>query len=136
MDNEGEKIFNAQLFTNLSYNYEINNETEFETSNDKDINHDNFNFNDYKSIEAFINPLFEGDDFMKNDNHDNKEYVAYQSKEKSSFNNTKDKTNNNKKKKINKLKNYNIRKGDWLCNFCNNINFSFRIKCNLCGRDK
>ena len=47
------------------------------------------------------------------------------------------KTNKNKKKKkkkkINKLKNYNIRKGDWLCNDCNNLNFSFRFICNRCG---
>ena len=37
-----------------------------------------------------------------------------------------------KRKKINKLKNYNIRKGDWLCPNCNNINFSFRLICNKC----
>ena len=27
-----------------------------------------------------------------------------------------------------------IRVGDWICLFCNNLNFSFRIKCNRCGR--
>jgi hypothetical protein len=26
-----------------------------------------------------------------------------------------------------------IRAGDWICNFCNNLNFSFRVKCNRCG---
>ncbi len=49
------------------------------------------------------------------------------------------KNNNNgkkKKKKINKLKNYNIRKGDWLCPKCNNINFSFRAVCNICKISK
>ena len=26
-----------------------------------------------------------------------------------------------------------IRAGDWICNYCNNLNFSFRVKCNRCG---
>jgi len=26
-----------------------------------------------------------------------------------------------------------IRAGDWICNYCNNLNFSFRMKCNRCG---
>ena len=26
-----------------------------------------------------------------------------------------------------------IRAGDWICLYCNNLNFSFRIKCNRCG---
>ena len=26
-----------------------------------------------------------------------------------------------------------IRTGDWICLYCNNLNFSFRIKCNRCG---
>ena len=38
--------------------------------------------------------------------------------------------------KINKLKKYNIKKGDWLCPFCNNLNFSFRTVCNICGINK
>ena len=41
-----------------------------------------------------------------------------------------------RKKKINKLKNYNKRKGDWLCPKCNNINFSFRTICNICNITK
>jgi len=63
---------------------------------------------------------------------------------------------NNKKEKTNPLKNkfdevesiimlslanreeqtkypYEIRVGDWICLYCNNLNFSFRIKCNRCG---
>lgn len=28
------------------------------------------------------------------------------------------------------------RKGDWLCIKCNNLNFSFRKKCNICGTNK
>ena len=28
---------------------------------------------------------------------------------------------------------FEIRLGDWICCFCNNLNFAFRIKCNICG---
>ena len=28
------------------------------------------------------------------------------------------------------------KKVDWLCSFCNNLNYSFRIKCNRCGASK
>ena len=24
------------------------------------------------------------------------------------------------------------REGDWICNYCNNLNFAFRKKCNRC----
>ena len=37
-----------------------------------------------------------------------------------------------KNKNENKKKNFEERKGDWLCLFCNNLNFSFRTKCNRC----
>ena len=28
------------------------------------------------------------------------------------------------------------KKVDWICSFCNNINYSFRVKCNRCGASK
>ena len=31
---------------------------------------------------------------------------------------------------------FEIREGDWRCKKCNNLNFSFRIKCNRCGVEK
>ena len=31
---------------------------------------------------------------------------------------------------------FEIREGDWGCKKCNNLNFSFRIKCNRCGVEK
>ena len=47
-------------------------------------------------------------------------------------------TENNikKKRKIKKMKNYNIRKGDWQCKNCKNINFHFRTICNICHSNK
>ena len=41
-------------------------------------------------------------------------------------------TNNKVGSFINKKKTFHEREGDWICNFCNNINFSFRNKCNRC----
>ena len=58
--------------------------------------------------------------FSKNtyNNSDKKEYIK------------------DKNKNENKKKNFEERKGDWLCLFCNNLNFSFRIKCNRCKMSK
>ena len=43
----------------------------------------------------------------------------------------------NIKKELKKSKNVKkkidlIREGDWICNICNNLNFSFRLQCNRC----
>ena len=43
--------------------------------------------------------------------------------------------NANKNKQKNK-KNFEVRDGDWICSKCNNLNFSFRIKCNRCSLPK
>jgi len=58
--------------------------------------------------------------FSKNsyNNSDKKEYIK------------------DKNKNENKKKNFEERKGDWLCLFCNNLNFSFRNKCNRCKMSK
>ena len=56
--------------------------------------------------------------------------------------NTKNKFDNNKKnsqnsKKEGKMKKpFEVRIGDWTCSKCNNLNFSFRNKCNRCGIPK
>ena len=41
-------------------------------------------------------------------------------------------TENKRKKRYS----FEIREGDWGCKKCNNLNFSFRIKCNRCGVEK
>ena len=38
---------------------------------------------------------------------------------------------NKKEEKIKKP--FEIREGDWTCEFCYNLNFAFRTKCNRCG---
>lgn len=53
--------------------------------------------------------------------------------------NIKDNSRNNMKNfscfsKINKFRKN--KKDDWYCSFCNNLNYSFRVKCNRCGASK
>ena len=36
------------------------------------------------------------------------------------------------KKNVKVKKPFEIREGDWTCSNCNNLNFSFRVKCNRC----
>jgi len=57
-------------------------------------------------------------------------------KTKNYFNKKTNTKNNKKVKKKNKFKSYNVRKGDWLCPQCNNINFHFRSICNICCKIK
>ena len=49
-------------------------------------------------------------------------------------NNNKNKYNSKKKGK--NKKHFEVRIGDWTCSNCNNLNFSFRNKCNRCGLPK
>ena len=41
-----------------------------------------------------------------------------------------------KKNKQKGKKYFEVRDGDWRCNQCNNLNFSFRNKCNRCNLPK
>ena len=47
------------------------------------------------------------------------------------FSNSKKKARKNLQKKTNKRHKIK-RQSDWICNRCNNLNYSFRIFCNLC----
>ena len=40
------------------------------------------------------------------------------------------------KENINPKKKFVIRPGDWICLYCNNLNFSFRNSCNRCRLSK
>ena len=54
---------------------------------------------------------------------------------KNKFDNSK-KTMQNSKKESKMKKPFEVRIGDWTCSKCNNLNFSFRNKCNRCGIPK
>jgi len=45
-------------------------------------------------------------------------------------------SNSNFRKKTKYKKHFKVRFGDWICPKCENLNFSFRIKCNRCGLSK
>jgi hypothetical protein len=95
------------------------------SENDKNIiGHTNLikNKNSQNKFNQIINPIIYNKFgfFSKNiyNNLDKKEYIK------------------DKNKNENKKKNFEERKGDWLCIFCNNLNFSFRTKCNRCKMAK
>jgi hypothetical protein len=48
----------------------------------------------------------------------------------------KNKFDNSKKNKQKGKKFFEVREGDWKCSHCNNLNFSFRNKCNRCNLSK
>ena len=45
-------------------------------------------------------------------------------------------SNSNFRKKTKNKKHFKVRYGDWICPKCENLNFSFRNKCNRCGLSK
>ena len=75
-----------------------------------------------------------------------KEINAFQNKKQEEQSNAKNKFDNgNKKNNQNQntkkeggknKKHFEVRAGDWTCGKCNNLNFSFRNKCNRCGLPK
>ena len=77
-----------------------------------------------EGIEPFINEI---DNIEPPNYFENNEFTS---------NNKIKSYNKNKKRKIKKMKNYNIRKGDWQCKCCFNINFHFRTICNICNKNK
>ena len=112
---------NANNFQNLNANFNINNNYQNIPNNNN--YHQNIN-NHYISL-----------------NSNSKAYIPlkYRKKEQNTqANNVNDlkinKTtfaNANKNKQKNK-KYFEVRDGDWICSKCNNLNFSFRNKCNRC----
>ena len=141
---------------NLNYNYSLNRNTinnnnikenyEIKEEEDKTLEIEK---EDINKIINNSNSNF-ASKFIPEKNN-NIEDLKFNEKKESNFEN-----GNNKKEKTNPLKNkfdevepiimlslanreeitkfpYEIRIGDWICLYCNNFNFSFRIKCNRCG---
>ena len=150
---------NNQNLNNKNEN-NINNLSDF--SNMNNIFHDNNNYN-YNNIQNFnfannnnlnynINnpPIYIPTKLRNNEynnNPDNIEKNKYQNynnyKREEIKDNNKNKLDNrnrknaqNIKKDKNNKKFFEVRAGDWTCVKCNNLNFSFRNKCNRCGLPK
>ena len=86
-----------------------------------------FNKSDFRPNRININskPFFPKNKLSKINNQFNN------NNNNNSSNNKSKKTKNKKKKK-----NFVVKKGDWVCYNCKNINYSFRDKCNKCALDK
>ena len=110
------------------------------TINDYNMNNniiDNININNndyYIPIEMRNKDINNYQDNLLSDKNDDQIFnnnVIKNSKKKKYDN---QKINNKKDTKLKKR--FELRIGDWTCNKCNNLNFSFRIICNRCGLPK
>ena len=137
-DNNNEKNIN-----NLSDFNKINNLNEDNNNNLNNfqfynfVNNNNLNLNYNKN-----NPQIYIPTKLRNNEKNNNQYQNYQNQIKEEENNIKNKFDNRNKKytqnvkKERNRKNFEVREGDWTCIKCNNLNFSFRNKCNRCGLPK
>ena len=122
-----EKIFIAKKFQNEEQLKE-NNDVQFPM---RQINYYNNGMlvNQLKNSNPLLSLINQNYEFLpKNFNNNNKNNFFTLS---SNYNNNIKKMNYNEyqKKKI-----YNKIKGnDWVCSFCKNLNYSFRVKCNRCN---
>ena len=107
-------------------------ENNLEKENEEEEKQNN-NINNFNSINLnqinFLNNLnqFNNNLFFNNLQIDNNGII----KNNTFMNNIENNNNNNNNKKI-----FKIREGDWNCFNCNNLNLSFRTKCNRCGMTK
>ena len=126
IDKKEEEINVNNINNNFSQN--VNNEEE----NNKDIKKlvDYFESNNpldapvyipekFKSLKINRKPSKKGDNNINHNNLDK--------------NNNKENNNDSDKKEEQYKKPFEIREGDWTCEFCYNLNFSFRKRCNRCG---
>ena len=126
-----QNLWNQRNIINNNYNFNLN---YYGMPNNNQNNIDNFN-----NIPMFIPKK------LRNNEYPSKNISLMNEKNPKSNNeklNLKNKFDNNKKnvqnmKKEGKMKkSFEVRAGDWTCNNCSNLNFSFRSKCNRCGIPK
>ena len=125
-----EKIFIAKKFQNEEQLKE-NNDVQFPM---RQINYYNNGMlvNQLKNSNPLLSLINQNYEFLpKNFNNKNNNNFFTLS---SNYNNNIKKMNYNE---YQKRKIYNKIKGnDWVCSFCKNLNYSFRVKCNRCGLNK
>jgi hypothetical protein len=135
--------FNSKLFIDLDSTYEQSLKDSFSRESvldDKDIIENNFLIKelieelDSPKIDSLIDiKLNKGKSILVNNGYEfiTKKYRYNMGQ--NSFGKM-NKLNNNKKyiSENNFSINKNVRKGDWVCKLCLNVNFSFRKKCNRC----
>ena len=107
--------YNNKLIENKNYN-EIKND-----SNEEEMN--NIQNDNQPKISGYIDPPKPNIPINDPNNFGEQEYSCENS-------------NSNFRKRKNHKKHFKIRYGDWICPNCENLNFSFRNKCNRCGLSK
>ena len=116
-----------QYINNNNYNY-TNKDINYNYSNDNPNYYQNYN-NNIPNLTYNINNFKE---FIPT-----KLRINEQSNKKDTQTNQKNKfSSGNKKNKQKGKKYFEVREGDWRCSQCNNLNFSFRNKCNRCNLPK
>jgi hypothetical protein len=135
--------------SNNNYEQNINNANNYFINNNNINNFQNYNYTNNNS-NIINNPkIYVPTKFRnKNFNMNNQEFASggnnnIQNFKKEDQNNAKNKFDNmnkknmqNSKKEGKNKKHFEVRAGDWNCKKCNNLNFSFRNKCNRCGIPK
>ena len=112
------EICNRCLNINKNINYQ--NYTSFSSSNLPFVFSFDNNFSSFGNTNNNINDL--KNNYIININNQNEQQLF-------SKNNKKSK----KSKKSNNPKHKGKRPFDWICNRCNNLNYSFRVYCNICN---
>ena len=132
INNNFSNVYNNNInFNNYNYNFNF---PEIPNYNNNILNNLNNN------LPIFIPKQMRNKDSNQKGNIlNNDKNIKFNNNEKT---NAKNKFDNNKKIAQNKRKDgrnkkpFEVRIGDWNCSQCNNLNFSFRNKCNRCGIPK
>jgi hypothetical protein len=136
--------FNNHNMNNMNninnMNYNLGNTNNFNNyMNYNYINNASLNYN-INNPQIYVPTKFRNKDQI---GEKNKQFNLYQNPKKEEQNNGKNKfdggnkkNNQNSKKEGKNKKHFEVRAGDWTCSKCNNLNFSFRNKCNRCGLPK
>ena len=110
------------------------------------MSQENDNVGSYKDVKYYLNRNLL--DAINNDNINEPKSISYnicgKNKRKKLYNrNSKinKKKNNNNVREEHKVfdineRQYEIRRGDWFCQYCYNLNFAFRTQCNRCNNSK
>ena len=115
---------NTQIKWQNNYNPFIENN---KNNNNLEINNNIYkiNFSKNNNLLSTINKGHKFNPYYLNNNYMESSSTKFQEKNKIFYFIQKNKNLFKKNKRV-----------DWLCSFCNNINYSFRVKCNRCGASK
>ena len=107
-----------------------------EKEKDNKINNMNSNSNIINSLLSLVDDGYEFKPKNFKPVHENYKNQNLFNKNNNNKNQMKQNIKNNNLFLFNNLNNYRDQKNDWVCSFCNNLNFSFRTKCNRCKVNK